>query len=843
VDSSRIRRNLVNAIEILESRIAPAVTIALLNGAPNFAVIISDDASGQIDNRVEIQLNAASELEYSLNGGAFTNDLDSATPGVQSATIATIQSIAANLGSGSDTFIVSHGGGLVNPSDSITFDGGPGPGTNEFVVHGTSVADTTSLISGNLMLNGRNHILINVDDVTFLGGEGADSLTLGTTSLPGGLVANAETIVVSGTVTTGGNVTLAVDLLDVQQAINAGSHRVSFEPMTPGRPVNLGSENAAHLSVTNAELAKVTAGVLQIGGPSSGAISVSAGIFLGSTPTLRLATGAGISGGGSLTVSSLRIDSTDVVTLTGTNDVTQLAAQVSGAFSFTDIDDLKIAEVDGLAALSFAGIATISASLSFDPGASLAFHLGGATAGAGHDQLLVNGSVNLVGAALLPTLAYAPASNDHLIILSNDGTEPVLGKFAGLEDGATLTIDGVDFTINYYGGDGNDVVLRHVKLITPTISKDGKVAKFIDVDGDRVKITTTHGAFTPDRFRILEQGVGGQLQLLDLRPRDTTFFNFADVTITARPTALGGDGLVNVGLIDAYYTPLHNVRIAGDLGTIVAGDTFSYGRTGPFKRTAVNVLNVQSLGAMGISTQDDGGNLKSNFYGTLGKLVVRGDIRGAALEVRYGDFGAVDIRGSFIGGSLATFRAIGSIHIGNDVIGTAASPVVIYAYGARKPLEYGRHLAIGSFVVGGDVEYLKLLAANVPPDSSSDDGSIGLIRVEGDWRASTAIAGVSAGPDGFEGTADDRAFQHFNRYVVSQIAKIVINGTVSGSSASGDSFGIMAEEIVKARIGGLLLPLTSGEHSPGDFFALGDTGPGPTGIATDFVIGEGGRFL
>ena len=39
-------------IEILESRIAPAVSVALGGIAPGLAVVISDDASGIADNAV-----------------------------------------------------------------------------------------------------------------------------------------------------------------------------------------------------------------------------------------------------------------------------------------------------------------------------------------------------------------------------------------------------------------------------------------------------------------------------------------------------------------------------------------------------------------------------------------------------------------------------------------------------------------------------------------------------------------------------------------------------------------------------------------------------------------------
>src|SRR5262249_24976988 len=44
-------------------------------------------------------------------------------------------------------------------------------------------------------------------------------------------------------------------------------------------------------------------------------------------------------------------------------------------------------------------------------------------------------------------------------IINNGGTNAVAGTFAGLPQGASLTIGGANFVISYTGGSGNDVVL------------------------------------------------------------------------------------------------------------------------------------------------------------------------------------------------------------------------------------------------------------------------------------------------------------------------------------------------------------------------------------------------
>ena len=85
--------------------------------------------------------------------------------------------------------------------------------------------------------------------------------------------------------------------------------------------------------------------------------------------------------------------------------------------------------------------------------------------GTGHDQLAVNGTVNLGGATLDATLRSASQSADEFVIIANDGTDPIVGTFAGFPEGACLDIDIFNgefvegserFVISYARGDGND---------------------------------------------------------------------------------------------------------------------------------------------------------------------------------------------------------------------------------------------------------------------------------------------------------------------------------------------------------------------------------------------------
>jgi autotransporter-associated beta strand protein len=73
------------------------------------------------------------------------------------------------------------------------------------------------------------------------------------------------------------------------------------------------------------------------------------------------------------------------------------------------------------------------------------------------DQVVVRGGVSLdSNAVLLPATATGPGAGSSLTIIDNDGSDAVSGTFS---NGYSLLVGDVLMTINYNGGDGNDVVL------------------------------------------------------------------------------------------------------------------------------------------------------------------------------------------------------------------------------------------------------------------------------------------------------------------------------------------------------------------------------------------------
>jgi len=93
--------------------------------------------------------------------------------------------------------------------------------------------------------------------------------------------------------------------------------------------------------------------------------------------------------------------------------------------------------------------------------ASLELMLGGSTAGLDYDRVRVAGTVNLADAELNISLAsgYTPSDTNTFILVDNDEADAITGTFSGLAEGASVVLGGVDFTISYVGGDGNDAIL------------------------------------------------------------------------------------------------------------------------------------------------------------------------------------------------------------------------------------------------------------------------------------------------------------------------------------------------------------------------------------------------
>lgn len=114
------------------------------------------------------------------------------------------------------------------------------------------------------------------------------------------------------------------------------------------------------------------------------------------------------------------------------------------------------------------GVMNSTGNVAFSGGGTFEVEIGGTGAGE-YDQLNVNpGTIDLGGSQPNTTAVslnvvqwnnFRPAVNNTFTIINNDGTDAVVGTFQGIAEGAKVSFNGVEYSVTYKGGDGNDVVL------------------------------------------------------------------------------------------------------------------------------------------------------------------------------------------------------------------------------------------------------------------------------------------------------------------------------------------------------------------------------------------------
>ncbi len=298
--------------------------------------------------------------------------------------------------------------------------------------------------------DGNYGVSIGVNNARISSGGGSISVTgtagSGSTRFGIALMSNGQIVATTGTPT----VTLVADRMDLETSsslIDAGGNTVLLRQLTEGRAINLGGDDSGQLGLTDAELNRIHAGVLQIGDSNSGTITVSADMTRAAATNMELHTGGDIvlgggqidTGGGTLLLDSGASPAAVKPTKTGT-DVT-------------------------------------ASTLSF--GSDLAIVIDGITADTQYTQLNVAGIVNLTGVDLKISGTYTPSPTDSFVIVANDSSDAVVGTFTGLAEGSVVNVLGRWRQITYAGGTGNnDVVLR---ANTPPVAVAG--GPYVGVEG------------------------------------------------------------------------------------------------------------------------------------------------------------------------------------------------------------------------------------------------------------------------------------------------------------------------------------------------------------------------
>jgi hypothetical protein len=492
--------------------------------------------------------------------------------------------------------------------------------------------------------------------------------------------------------------------------------------------------------------------------------------------------------------------------------------------------------------------------------------------GDGFDDLLIGDSNALIlhdyddnlGVSYV-VYGHGGAFPGKVVLSSLDGKEGF--QINGVESGSAVhgvgDVNGDGFDDLLIAGFNTSYVLFGPGFtpITPQISDHGRTATFIDADGDRVTVKTTRGSFDASNFAInaAPGGVtgGGHFGGFDLSDAE---FAGANITVTAKRGPHGGDGLVNLGFLDATGIDLRKVKIDGDLGRIEAGDT-------DLETPALCALDVVSMGVFGVFTQFDiVQGIQTYIVGSIPKVNVATDLReielsadnlgtvkiGGSIGVPYsdsarftrisliGDLAALSVEGDielssiYAGGDIGQIAAVGasgkfkfndgiavqgsillsSIGAGGDLsrlfVGGSIKNSGIGVQGESSPADLLAAQTIGEIIVKGRMEFSSISAGS----QSHPDVQVGRISVGANWIASSVSVGniVNTGGILTIHPGGDPA-------ILASIASIVIKGHVLGTVGRNDQFGFFAEKIVAFESGNAALPLTDGA----DTFNVGIT--------------------
>jgi hypothetical protein len=464
------------------------------------------------------------------------------------------------------------------------------------------------------------------------------------------------------------------------------------------------------LGLTGAELNTVTAGVLQVGNASAGAMTVSAAVAPGGTPTLDLETSSTITetGAATVTVANLAVRSAGSVTLTNANVTATVAGVVSNTgqgFTYRDANNLVIGTVDGVAGITTNGGAISVATV---PG-----------------SLAVNQNVSAGAAPVTLTSGDAAGPGQDLTVAAGV-TVSAVGNSVTLNAGDNLTISG---TVQTSG--------------VGIIALAGKVGN-VDSIGTVITLAATGTLTAPAGATVTGSAFA---DTFNLRPLAGTPLTIAGLA----PTSLPGD-VLNLDLAGATTATLGL--------TVIGSGTFTFGNRSPAGYSSIETINatngrfdlVQDMAAGGFQ---DGGTVPDDVVASGGAgnfLVTIADNGGAPVTAFNGALNGVN-----------SFTLLGSTDPEILDIAETASGLPLLAGAAPATfngIPTGAHsdagaLPAGTLPAGGpaiqfrggggaDTLELNLATAHSVSVFSDTSGAGGNVAIDGLLASYTAVGSVLA---------------------------------------------------------------------------------------------------
>jgi autotransporter-associated beta strand protein len=446
--------------------------------------------------------NAADGLDLDLGAATRTFNLSAGD------TLAILNTLSGGVGvtkSGAGTLTLdganSYSGTTSATAGQLNIGSATAVGTGAFNISGgkiDNVSGASLTLSNNVAtlasftFVGTNDLNLGSGAVTITGNRtftvSAGNLTIGgPISQTGGprklTKAGAGTLTLSGANTFSGGMTISAGQLNIDNATAIGSGTFTITggaiDNTSGVAVALSNNN---LQSWNGNFTFIGSDPLDLG---TGAVTLSANRIV-TTDTETLTVDGVISGAHSLTASGA-----GTLVLTGSNAYSG-GTTVSGGTLAADnaagsaTGSAAVVVSSGAALIgtgSISGAVTVTSggtvapgdggtailntgALTLATGSNLDILLTDDTAGTGYSQINVNGAASISGSNLI--LSGSRSGHDGTLLTILASTSAITGTFTGLAQSGTVSNNGVNYTIDYTGGGGDNVVLTANLAATST---------------------------------------------------------------------------------------------------------------------------------------------------------------------------------------------------------------------------------------------------------------------------------------------------------------------------------------------------------------------------------------
>jgi hypothetical protein len=445
-----------------------------------------------------------------------------------------------------------------------------------------------------------------------------------------------------GTIATGaGTVSLSVADADIQANVTS-TNTVSVVTSQAGRTINLGTNTAGSLSLTDAELDRITASTIQVGSAIAGTITVSAAIDTLNTNTLSLTTGGSISqnAGATITEGSLRVVSAGAVNLTQSNKVGTLAGSTTNAaanFDYTDADALTLGTVFGTS-----GITTTNGTITITSGGAMTIS-NDVTAGTNGSVFLTANSGNMAVNANVRSNAAGNGTGTLNLVTTNgnmttngsgllqatgvNGTALLRSLTAGTSIGTLANPIRTDLDRLSAGGGGANISIFLTELGAVNLFNSGSAA----LRAGTGSVTLAGGTY----IVVAADQVDDNTNLVVNFPAT---FNLNGQTETIG--SLAGDGSVNLG----------------NGGTLTTGNATNTTFSGSISSTGASLVVKQGAGTFTLS----GNNTYAGSLNVTGGILEVAATGTVAANVRANGGGTVAGTGT-ITGQLTNTTASGTV--------------------------------------------------------------------------------------------------------------------------------------------------------------------------------------